>query len=400
MRSAIVLLSGAVLLSCVWLVTQGEPEPEPEPPAGQSSALAMKVDASGLPHGNAAREYLSKLTAAESRSSGEAYLLAYKPTPGLAGRIALEEIFFKGVRPTPAAATAGRALLNGGQLSDDERIAMINIVARLHNRENTTGLNAQIEADMRALAADSNKNIAHDAAMFYARFGYAEDTQAILDSALSRGAMVSEDYFRELAHLLPSAPNDKKRDLILRIQAGSSELGTDILTESLLSGEDFNAAPFLRDSEDMAKLLAGMEPNLGSNVAQYGMVDVIRYRNWLRATALLESQKTGESMEAVVVRHLSEPGTDPRKIMGYLSAPEARPMLASAGVDSPVQDLVRVAQRNADQHPASRDMHDVVSEIRLRMKAPPPVPPPAVFERTMPIGGPVPSQGGQGVAGR
>lgn len=285
-------------------------------------------------------------------------------------------------------------LLNGGQLSDDERIAMVNIVARLHNRENTTGLNAQIEADMRALAVDSNKNIAHDAAMFYARFGYAEDTQAVLESALKSGAMPSESYFRELAHLVAEAPDQKKKEFIVQIRGAKSELATDILTSSLLSGEEFNAASYLRNSEDMAKLLSEMEPQFGTNVAQLGMGNAIRHTNWLRATALLESQKTGEPMDVIIVRRLSEPGTDPRKIMGYLSSPEARPMLASAGVDSPVQDLVRIAQGNANQHPASRDMRDVMSEIQLRMKEPPPVPPPAVFERPMPIGGPVPSQGG------
>ena len=114
------------------------------------------------------------------------------------------------------------------------------------------------------------------------------------------------------------------------IRQSSNRLASDILADALNSGKDFNAAPFLKSSEDMAKLLRDTEPEFGQEVGLYGGTDALRYETWLRASATIESAKTGRNMDDIIVAKLSEPGTDPRKVMAYLSSPYAMQLLAEA----------------------------------------------------------------------
>lgn len=264
---------------------------------------------------------------------------------------------------------------------------MASILAGLHNRENTTGANNDIALELKMLAADPNKQIAHDAAMYYARLEYLPGTEHVLKQALESGALDTDSYYRELAHLITSAPTEKQKEFLAEIRASSNRLASDILAEALNSGQDFNAAPFLKSSEDMAKLLRATEPGFDYGVGQFGMTDAIRYTEWARASAAIESQKTGRNMEEIIVAKLSEPGTDPRKIMGYLSSPEAAPLLASAAPDSQVQKLAAIARLHSNQNPENRDMAETAQLIESRMKHPPPASPKPVFT---PPTGPVP----------
>jgi len=304
----------------------------------------------------------------------------------------LEEIHGKGVPANSQSATLALGLLRSGRLSSDEKIAMASILAGLHNRENTTGANNDIALELKMLAADSNKKIAHDAAIYYARLEYLPGTEHVLKQALESGALDTDSYYRELAHLITSAPPEKQTEFLAEIRASSNRLASDILAEALNSGKDFNAAPFLKSSEDMAMLLRATEPGFDYGVGRFGMTDAIRYTDWVRASATIESQKTGRNMDDIIVAKLSEPGTDPRKIMGYLSSQEAVPLLASAMPDSQVQNLAALARLHSNQNPANRDMAEMAQLIESRMKNPPAAHPKPVFTPpTGPVPGPEPA---------
>jgi hypothetical protein len=163
---------------------------------------------------------------------------------------------------------------------------------------------------------------------------------------------------------------------------------------ALNSGEEFTAVSFLKSSEDMAELLRATEPKFGPNVA-LGLGDAVRYVEWLRASAAIESHNTARSMDEVIVARLSQPNTDERKIMSFLLSPQARPVLAAATPDSPVQKLVAISQVYASQLPGNVDMAAMVQAIRTQMKNPPPPPAPGVvMPHTGPSIGPSPAPPG------
>jgi hypothetical protein len=309
----------------------------------------------------------------------------------VAGRLALENIYAKGLPATPRSAALALDLLRSGRLSTDEKIPMSGILYSLYNRENTTGANSDIALELKIMAADPDKQLAHDATLHYAGLEYLPGTERVLKQALERGVFDADSYFRELAHLITSAPLEKQKEFLAEIRASSNRLASHILADALNSGKDFNAAPFLRSSEDMAELLRATEPEFSKGAGLYGETDAIRYTTWIRASAIVEGQKTGRNMDDIIIARLSEPGTDPRKIMGYLSSPEAAPLLASAAPDSQLRQLVLLADHYAGQHPGNRYMGDVVQEIRTRMTNPPPALPKPVFSLPAgPVPGPQP----------
>jgi hypothetical protein len=344
--------------------------------------LAEQIEAQMKP------EYRANLAMAESRINEQNPLRSYQPTPGIPGRIVLEEMRASGIPATPLSATLALGLSRSGRLSDEERIAMTAILFALHNPENTSGANQDIALELKSLAADSNEQVSAYAAMDYARLGYQPDTKQVLDQALQSGALPADAYFREIAHLIPSAPLKQQKEFMAEVLASSNRLASDILADALNSRKDFNAAPFLRSSEDMAELLRNTEPQFGGAVGQYGGTDALRYETWLRASATIESARTGRNMDEIIVAKLSEPGTDPRKVSAYLSSWEAMPLLAEAAPGSQVQKLAASARRHSDQNPGNSYMRFLAETIEVRMKHPPPAAPKPAF--TVPGGPAVP----------
>ncbi|VTU41126.1 hypothetical protein H4CHR_05861 [Variovorax sp. PBS-H4] len=298
----------------------------------------------------------------------------------------MDEIYFKGVPATAQSVDLVRTLLYSGTLSSDEKIPLLRILAELYDRQNTTGANTDIALILKKFAFDPDKQVAGQAAIHYARqVEYQPGTELVLKKALENGALDTDAYFQELAHLVPSAPLDKKKEFLAEIRAARSLIGRDVLVMGLNSGEEFNAVSFLKSSEDMAGLLRETQPQFGPRVG-LGIGESVRYMEWLRASAAIESHETGRSMDDVIVARLSRPNTDERKIMSFLISPQARAVLAAATPDSPVQKLVAISQLYASQLPGDRDMPAMVQAIRAQMKNPPPLPPPVVL---MPPTGPL-----------
>ena len=229
------------------------------PPAGAPGSTSQ-------PSTKGAADYRANLAIAATKIDEQNPLRSYKPTPGIPGRVALEEIYAKGIPATPLSATLALGLSRSGRLSDEEKIAMTSVLSAIYNHENTSGANPEIALELKSLAADSNKQTAAYAAMYYARLGYLPDTKHVLDQALQSGALPTDSYFREIAHLIPGAPPEKQKEFMAEVLASSNRLASDILASGLNSGQDSSAAPFLKSSEDMAKLLQATEPDFGQEV--------------------------------------------------------------------------------------------------------------------------------------
>lgn len=72
-------------------------------------------------HGvDGAAEYRGNVAISANRIDEQNPLRSYKPLPGMAGRISLEEMHGKGVPATPQSATLALGLLRRGRLSSDE----------------------------------------------------------------------------------------------------------------------------------------------------------------------------------------------------------------------------------------------------------------------------------------
>lgn len=357
----------------------------PSESAQMDSLASMAREIVGVPPLNdpprtdGAAEYKANLAIARSRIDEHHPLTTYKPKPGIDGRNALDEIYFKGVPATAQSVDTIKILLNGGQLSPDEKFPVIRILAGLHNRDNSTGENSDIELELKKLIADPSRQVAAEATVNFARLGYLPGTESVLKEAFEKGILSNDGYYGELAHLIPSAPPEKQKEILSEIRASSNKFASEVLAAALNSGQDFNAAPFLKSSDDMVALLRATEPQFPSGVGQFALGIAVQYTEWMQASAAMESQKTGRSMDDIIIAKLNAPDTDPRKVMGYLASPQAAPLLAAALPDSPVQKLVALTERYANQNISNPNMTMIVQEIRGRMTNPPPETPKAVF---------------------
>ena len=282
-----VALSGALAVGSViyYIFPSGSTQMDTLAPVSQAisdAALWARMPTSG-----SAAEYRAKIAIANSKIDERHPLASYKPRPGIDGRDALDEIYSNGLPVTAQSVDAARSHLSSGRLSRDEKVSMIRILASLHNRENSTGSNSDIAMDLKLLAADPNKQVAAEAAISYARLDYLPGTELVLKQALENGALQANTYYQELAHLVSSAPPEKQKELLAEIRASSNRLAADVLMLALNSGEEFNAAPFLKTSEDMENLLSVTEPAFDYGVCQLGGIDADRYKEWIRASAAI-----------------------------------------------------------------------------------------------------------------
>lgn len=177
-------------------------------PAVESKSTPQNADGAG--------KYLSSIAkAANAQAPGENPIISYKSTPGIQGRMRLDEIYAADYPATPSYAQAARRLLSTA--STDEKVALARILAGLYNRENTTGQNTDLLLDLKQLANDSNHEVARTAASAFARLGYMPGSEFVLESAFKSGAMPDGEYFGEIAHLSLTAPPDIQQKLFATI---------------------------------------------------------------------------------------------------------------------------------------------------------------------------------------
>ena len=366
-KAAVLAIAGLALAGFVWVVFVWQPPastaPRQEAPAPASRGGDQVASAA------AAARYAAAITVARNRSDPHNPLAAYVPKPGIAGRNELDRIFAQGVPLTTQSALAARALLQRG-LSDDEKIALSRILGRLYAPDDPTGYNADILLDLRRLLGDSNKQVARSAALSFSRIGYLPGSDAVLRDAFDNQVLGANDYYGELAHMAPQAPAHVQAAMLSAIRASSNAYAADILAGSINDNPKVLQGYSAHAVEEIARLLAGAEPRFPAATGDFGLTDAVRYANWLRATAQVESLAQGTDLDAAIVARLGMPGTDPRKITAYLLTPEASSLLSTARLGSPASGLVVASNQYAAQHPGNKILQSAAQEIAQRSARP------------------------------
>lgn len=338
--------------------------PHPTGASGEGGAANGNDGAS-----SAAAKYVAELALARRREDSGNALASYVSKPGIAGRNELDRIYVEGFPISEKSALAARALLRAGP-SDDEKIALARILGRLYSPDNLTGYNADLLLDLRALINDNNKQVGRSAALTFSRLGYLPGSDAVLKTAFDNHVLGVDDYYGELAHMAPSAPAGVQDDLLAAVRNSANAYAADVLASSINADPAALKAYSGRSVDEIRQLLGNAEPRFALASGEFGLTDAVRYANWLRASAQIDSAASGQSIDALIVSKLSLPGTDPRKILAYLLTPEASSMLSSAQLGSPASGLVLIARQHAAQFPDNRGLQSAALEITSRVGRP------------------------------
>ena len=366
-KAGVLAIAGLALAGFVWVLFGSQP-PASTAPRQEAPPAASGVGDQVASTAAAAR-YAAAITVARNRPDPHNPLVAYVPKRGIAGRNELDRIFAQGVPLTTQSALAARALLQRG-LSDDEKIALARILARLYAPDDPTGYNAELLLDLRGLMGDANRQVARSAVLSFSRLGYLPGSDALLKDAFDKQILGAEDYYGELAHMAPLAPARVQDELLSAVRASSNAYAADILAHAINDNPKVLNGYSAQAVGEIIELLGRTEPRFPSATGEFGLTDAVRYANWLRATAQLESRIHGIDPDRAIVDRLGLPGTDPRKITAYLLTPEASPLLSTARLGSPAGSLVAMSNQYAAQHPGNKNLQSAAQEIAQKSARP------------------------------
>lgn len=293
---------------------------------------------------------------------------SYKSTPGMLGRIALDEIYSRGVPQNKQSIISVRALLAQG-VTSDEKVSLARILGSLYRADDSLGENENILMELRRLANDPSNEVVRSAVISYARLGYLKDSESLLYAAYARDALGTDDYYGELAHLVDIAPARDKIGLTEKIKNSANSYASDILAMSLIGGQE-GAKNYPVDSlSNISQIFRKTEPEFSYGMGEFGLMTAMRYANWLRANAVIENQMSGKDVDVAIIEILSQPKTDPRKVLSFFLIPESTPLIESASIGSPSAGLVKIALQYANQFPGNPMLQEYARDIAARGKS-------------------------------
>jgi len=117
----------------------------------------------------------------------------------------------------------------------------------------------------------------------------------------------------------------------------------------------------------LVEIFRAAEPRFALPPWEFDVVDATRYNRWLRAAARIESAHAGASADSTIVARLSQPDTDPRKVLAYLLTPEASTVLESAAPGSRAEGLAKIAARYAAQLSGNPGLARITQGIASRV---------------------------------
>lgn len=328
---------------------------------------AADAHTSGLPDG--AAKYKAALDAAQLKVSKEAPnpLSGFAPGAGHEGRLELDRIYASGFPVSNITYNATKKLLNSPLITDDERIALARIVGRHYAPNDPIGLNSEVLLDLRSLFLSSNADVARSAIFTLSSFGYLPGTPTLLANAHDRKVLNSDDYYGELAYNLARAPRTELPQMLDVILAGKSSHARDVIS-SMISDEQLKPREIDGDSiGKLSRFLADTEPSFPAPIGVFGLTDAVSYSYWVKSKGAVDGALLGIDSDAAIIKILSLPGTDPRKVLAFLSVPGAEKILEAAYMGSPAYALYQSAASYARQFSMVPTTSDAFVEIQSKL---------------------------------
>jgi hypothetical protein len=286
---------------------------------------------------------------------------------GQQGRLLLDAIHAAGLAKTAENVQAVRGLLSS-DVTAEERVGLARILGSLYTFDNKTGLNAVIAQDLRNLVYTGPKEVARAAVLAFSRMAYFKDSQTVLRYAKDNGYMEADTYYGELAHKFPYAPPIDQLGLISEIKSGKNRYAAEILA-SQLGDVQILPTSFPETQRALKQYLEENEPDMPQALGEYGVIDAIRYVDWLHAVAALSASTRDASYNEVVFTHLNGDKTDPRKIMAFLNSSRGKIFISTVGRKALLEDALKRVTLYSMQLPQNALMRDAVKEITVAVNS-------------------------------
>jgi hypothetical protein len=241
----------------------------------------------------------------------------------------VEQLYARGLAPTPANIATVRGWLAGAG-GPESKVALVRLLGSLYSGQVAPATRLAIARDVRSHVQSGDRGVALAAVQTFARLGYQNDLLAVLEDARSRGLITDDDYAQEVALALPLAPRSSQPALAARLAEKNNAFGAQVLASTLTSPDDVGkiapaAAAALRE------YMVQREPVLPIALGNFGLGDGGRYAEWLHTVAMLEQASGKRAYADAIWARLNDEKTDPRKILGFMTAPEGQAFIRAHG---------------------------------------------------------------------
>jgi hypothetical protein len=270
--------------------------------------------------------------------------------------------------PAPTAANVARVVELLHAVGTEESTAfLIRLLASMYVPNGRPDTNATIIKTLKSYIFGRDPKLATGALIAYSRTGYQSTLLADLDYGLKRGLIDETSYSQELALDFATMPPEMQYDAAQRLSAKNNAFGADVLASCIHSPETI-ARMLPRTREVLQSLLARHEPEVSKAVGEFGIVDVIRYGEWLEAMSLLSEAQGDESRTKFVFSRLGKSDTDPRKVLAYLSSPDGARFIQAAGSRAALAPLVARAREPAFHQPSHATIGQMTHQMNEWLK--------------------------------
>ena len=218
---------------------------------------------------------------------------------------------------------------------------------------------AQTVSDL--LRSEADPTVGRALALSHSRMYIDEKTQENLEYAYKRNFLSDDDYYGELAHILPGAVGLARAKVIKELTANHNQYASEIIVDFIgnSSGSNFS-------KEEMASLkiyVASSEPKFTGSSTSIGMIDVIRYEQWLKAMVYLENVENSISPGAIVYNKLTSAYVDPRAAIALLISPYGKYLLEDQGNRAYMNEIRQRAEKYITQYPSDSSLQQAGNHI-------------------------------------
>lgn len=294
---------------------------------------------------------------------------AHSSNGGSEGREILESVHAKGLAKTADNVKTIGSLLSS-TVTDDEKVVLVRLLGSLYTFDDKTGMNSEIARSLKSAVYSGHNDVARAGALAYSRLAYFTDSNDVLIYAKNNGYIDADEYFGEIAHLLPYAPAKDQSSLATIVKTGKNRYAMEILAFVAQDPEVMKRI-YPETKTIILSSLETNEPEFAQAVGEFGFVDAIRYANWLQTVAVLKSANGNVKYEDVVLAHLNDAKTDPRKIIAFLMSSDGKALIMNIGKSGLLDSaLVRVSEyfqkvpQNVNTISVFQDIADTVNSAK------------------------------------
>lgn len=212
------------------------------------------------------------------------------------------------------------------------------------------------------LKTETVPSVGRALALSHSRLFFNEQTKENLNFAYKNKFLSNDDYYGELAHIILGTLASTRSEIVKEIATSHNRYASEIVADLVIHSEKLEFSK--EEASSLRKYLTEIEPTFGGSPSSFGMIDAIRYEQWLRAIAIVESKENSSSADSLIFNKLTSANVDPRAAISLLISPYAETLLKEAKYLVNMNEIRQKAEKFIAQNPSELALQQAGAQIK------------------------------------